>query len=131
MDLDSSFGEFADDRRFIALVVSDNEDDYDSSTDEAASDDESLEATPKANITPLGVRNSSNLNILNQDTSHSNNNNNNYGANNNKTPVPNSPRVSGSVRSPATTKSNKDEKKRWSFISNHSSTSSNLSLIHI
>ncbi|CAR29490.1 ZYRO0G09922p [Zygosaccharomyces rouxii] len=125
MDLDSSFGEFADDRRFIALVVSDNEDDYDSSTDEAASDDESLEATPKANITPLGVRNSSNLNILNQDTSHSNNNNNNYGANNNKTPVPNSPRVSGSVRSPATTKSNKDEKKRWSFISNHSSTSSN------
>lgn len=54
MDLDSSFGEFADDRRFIALVVSDNEDDYDSSTDEVASDNEYLEATPKANITPLG-----------------------------------------------------------------------------
>lgn len=122
MDLDSSFGEFADDRRFIALVVSDNEDDYDSSTDEVASDNEYLEATPKANITPLGPKNSSNLNVLNQDTNNSNNNNN---VNNSKTSATNSPKVSGSIKSPATSKSNKEEKKRWSFISNHSSTSSN------
>lgn len=144
MDLDSSFGEFADDKRFIALVVSDNEDDYDSSTDEVESDNEYLEATPKANIIPLGVKASSELNILNQDVNNNSDNSNGNGngngngtgngddknkngdgINNHKTPVMNSPRLSGSIKSPVTTKSNKDEKKRWSFISNHSSTSSN------
>lgn len=126
MDLDSSFDEFTDDKRFIALVVSDNEDDYDSSTDEV-SDNESLEATQKANMTPLGVSTSSNLNILNNGSNNNSHiyNGINNGINSGKNSATNSPKVSGSIRSPTTVRSNKDEKKRWSFMSNHSSTSSN------
>lgn len=145
MEPESSFGEVADDKRFIALVVSDNEDDYDSSTDEDASDCEFQESTPKANIIPSTMKNSTNStnsNVVNQEdtntnnsdntnknknnndnvnnNNNSNNDNNNMNAcniNNSRTSLANSPNVTGSIKSPVTTK-------RWSFISNHSSTSS-------
>lgn len=101
MDMDSSFGDFTDGNRFIALVVSDNEDDYDSSTEEEEQGEREEMITPRVHDSPSLMNKKSGTNSLS------------------------SSKLSSVIRSPTTAKSKSEDKKRWSFISNHSSTSSN------
>lgn len=90
MEFDTSFEEFADDKKFIALVVSDNEDDY-NSTEESGPEDGVR--SPVKSASEHGITVASSI----------------------------SPRVTTAPGGPGKTRS--EEKKRWSFISNHSSSS--------
>lgn len=91
MEFDTSFEGFADDKKFIALVVSDHEDDYNSME----------ESGPEDGVrSPVRSMNEQEVNVIANVT----------------------PKVASSVNGPGKTRS--EEKKRWSFMSNHSSSSS-------
>lgn len=125
MDFDTSFDEYTDGKKFIALVVSDNEDDYNSSVDsvdEEEVEEEHIEAhkvsgtdrvcvsapatqggkTSAALRKPIG----GNPALLNSGAS------------------PKVSTVNASVSVSSLVKPKSEEKKRWSFMSNHSSSSS-------
>lgn len=104
MDFDTSFEEYTDGKKFIALVVSDNDDDY-NSLDSVP--EEEAESTPTTVSIALPVRDSIENSIITI------------------APVaPASPKGSNVSSHINTVKPKSEEKKRWSFMSNHSSSSS-------
>lgn len=104
MDFDTSFEEYTDGKKFIALVVSDNDDDYNSL--DSVPEEES-ESTPTAATITLSVRDSIDNGITSTAPT--------------ATASPKDSNVSSHINN---VKPKPEEKKRWSFMSNHSSSSS-------